>query len=133
MRQCCWIEHFNDYYFEICYHPGKAVVVADALRLQRGLDELIERRSDRALYYLDRIWVSWKGDVRTLIIDEAYKLLYSIHPKADKIYYDLKDIYWWPRIKKDICVYVSICLTCLKVKAEHQRPSGLLQQPEILE
>nr|GEY47762.1 putative reverse transcriptase domain, ribonuclease H-like domain, aspartic peptidase domain protein [Tanacetum cinerariifolium] len=52
---------------------------------------------------------------------------------AHKIDYDLKDMYWWPRIKKDIAVYVSKCLTCLKVKAEHQRPSGLLQQPKIPE
>ncbi|GKE78692.1 putative reverse transcriptase domain-containing protein, partial [Tanacetum coccineum] len=45
----------------------------ESARLQRGLDELIEHRSDRALYYLDRIWVPLKGDVRTLIIDEAHK------------------------------------------------------------
>ncbi|GJW47299.1 putative reverse transcriptase domain-containing protein [Tanacetum coccineum] len=49
------------------------------------------------------------------------------------MYYDLKDRYWWPGIKKDMAMYVSKCLTCLKVKAEHQRPSGLLQQPEIPE
>ncbi|GJS92237.1 putative reverse transcriptase domain-containing protein [Tanacetum coccineum] len=60
-----------------------------------------------------------------------HKSKYSIHPGADKMYYDLKDRYWWPGMKKDIAVYVSRCLTCLKVKAEHQRPSGLLQQPEI--
>ncbi|GKE08087.1 putative reverse transcriptase domain-containing protein [Tanacetum coccineum] len=102
-------------------------------KIQRGLDELIERRSDGALYYLDRIWVPLKGDVRTLIMDEAHKSKYSVHPGADKMYYDLRDMYWWPGMKKDIVVYVSKCLTCLKVKAEHQRPSGLLQQPEILE
>ncbi|GKB86519.1 putative reverse transcriptase domain-containing protein, partial [Tanacetum coccineum] len=56
-----------------------------------------------------------------------------VHPGADKMYYDLRDRYWWPRMKKDIAVYVSRCLTCLKVKAKHQRPSGLLQQPEIPE
>ncbi|GKA20794.1 putative reverse transcriptase domain-containing protein [Tanacetum coccineum] len=74
-----------------------------------------------------------KGDVRTLIMDEAHKSKYSIHPRADKMYYDLRDRYWWLGMKKDIVVYVSRCLTCLKVKAEHQRPSGLLQQPEIPE
>ncbi|GJY88451.1 reverse transcriptase domain-containing protein [Tanacetum coccineum] len=66
-------------------------------------------------------------------MDEAHKSKYSVHPGADKMYYDLKDRYWWPGMKKDIVVYVSKCLTCLKVKAEHQRPSGLLQQPEIPE
>ncbi|GJR44709.1 putative reverse transcriptase domain-containing protein [Tanacetum coccineum] len=101
--------------------------------LQRGIDEMIELRSDRALYYLDRIWVPLKGDVRTLIMDEAHKSKYSVHPRADKMYYDLRDRYWWSGMKKDIAMYVSKCLTCLKVKAEHQRPSGLLQQPEIPE
>ncbi|GJR46099.1 putative reverse transcriptase domain-containing protein [Tanacetum coccineum] len=64
-------------------------------------------------------------------MDEAHKLKYSVHPGADKMYYDLRDKDWWLGMKKDIAEYVSKCLTCLKVKAEHQRPSGLLQQPEI--
>ncbi|GJW94415.1 putative reverse transcriptase domain-containing protein [Tanacetum coccineum] len=106
-------------------------VVDKSAGLQKGLDEMIELRNDGALYYLDRIWVPFKGDVRTLIIDEAHKSKYSVHPGADKMYYDLRDRYWWPRMKKDITKYVSRCLTCLKVKAEHQRLSGLLQQPEI--
>ncbi|GJY72249.1 putative reverse transcriptase domain-containing protein [Tanacetum coccineum] len=59
--------------------------------LQKGLDEMIEHRSDGALYYLDRIWVPLKGDVRTLIMDEAHKSKYSVHPGADKMYHDLKD------------------------------------------
>ncbi|GKA64413.1 putative reverse transcriptase domain-containing protein [Tanacetum coccineum] len=51
---------------------------------------------------------------------------------SDKMYQDLKLLYWWPNMKADIATYVSKCLTCVKVKAEHQKPSGLLQQPEIL-
>ncbi|GJV32176.1 putative reverse transcriptase domain-containing protein [Tanacetum coccineum] len=143
MRQRRWIELSSDYDCEICYHPGKANVVADSLSrkereavdefagLQKGLDEMIELRSDRTLYYLDRIWVPLKGEVRTLIMDEAHKSKYSVHPGAYKMYYDLRDRYWWPGMKKDIAEYVSKCLTCLKVKAEHQRPSGLFHQPEI--
>ncbi|GKE56196.1 putative reverse transcriptase domain-containing protein [Tanacetum coccineum] len=99
--------------------------------LQKGLDEMIEQRSDGTLYYLDRIWVPLKGEMRTLIMDEAYKSKYSIYPRSDKMYYDLRDRYWWPGMKKDIAEYISKCLTCLKVKAEYQRPSGFLQQPEI--
>ncbi|GJV54895.1 putative reverse transcriptase domain-containing protein [Tanacetum coccineum] len=110
------IELFSDYDCKIRYHPGKANVVADALtaqkeasdesaRLQKGLDEMIELRNEGVLYYLDRIWVPLKGDVRTLIVDEAHKSKYSVHPVADKMYYDLKDRYWWPGMKKDIAVY----------------------------
>ncbi|GJS39134.1 reverse transcriptase domain-containing protein [Tanacetum coccineum] len=73
--------------------------------MQQGLDELIKCKSDGAVYYLDRIWVPLKGGVRTLIMDEAHKSKYSIHPGADKMYYDLRDMYWWPRMKKDIAVY----------------------------
>ncbi|GJY10695.1 putative reverse transcriptase domain-containing protein [Tanacetum coccineum] len=61
--------------------------------MQRGLDEMIEHKSDGALYYLDSIWVPLKGDVRTLIMDESYKSKYSVHPGADKMYYDLRDMY----------------------------------------
>nr|GEX98645.1 reverse transcriptase domain-containing protein [Tanacetum cinerariifolium] len=49
------------------------------------------------------------------------------------MYHDLRDMYWWPRMKRDIATYVSKCLTCSKVKAEHQRSSSLLQQPKIPE
>nr|GEZ44679.1 retrotransposon protein, putative, Ty3-gypsy subclass [Tanacetum cinerariifolium] len=77
----------------------------ESVGLQRGLDKLIKHRKDGALYYLDRIYVPLKGD----------------------------DRYWWSGMRKDIDVYVSKCLTCLKVKVKHQRPFGLLQQPEIPE
>nr|GFC80728.1 putative reverse transcriptase domain-containing protein [Tanacetum cinerariifolium] len=47
------------------------------------------------------------------------------------MYQDMKLLYWWPNMKADITTYVSKCLTCLKVKAKHQKPSGLLVQPKI--
>nr|GEY57946.1 transposon Ty3-G Gag-Pol polyprotein [Tanacetum cinerariifolium] len=78
--------------------------------LQKGLDEMIEQRSDGTLYYLDQIWVPLKGDVRTLIMDEAHKLKYSVHPGADKMYYDLRDRYRRPGIKNDIAEYVGIAI-----------------------
>nr|GEV26969.1 putative reverse transcriptase domain-containing protein [Tanacetum cinerariifolium] len=69
--------------------------------MQRGK---MERRSDRALYYLDRIWVPLTSDVRTLVMKESHKSKYSVHPGADKMYYDLRDMYLWPGMKKDIAL-----------------------------
>ncbi|GJY92089.1 putative reverse transcriptase domain-containing protein [Tanacetum coccineum] len=82
-------------------------------------------------------WQNWLqpcyGDLRTVIMHESHKSKYSIHPGSDKMYQDMKKLYWWPNMKADIATYVSKCLTCAKVKAEHQRPSGLLVQPKIPE
>ncbi|GJU86290.1 putative reverse transcriptase domain-containing protein [Tanacetum coccineum] len=66
-------------------------------------------------------------------MDEAHTSRYSIHPGADKMYHDLRDLYWWPGMKRDVVEYVSRCLTCSKIKAKHQKLSGLLQQPDIPE
>ncbi|GJU83764.1 putative reverse transcriptase domain-containing protein [Tanacetum coccineum] len=93
----------------------------------------MERKEDGSLYFMDRIWVPLVGDVRIVIFNEAHKSRYSVHPGADKMYHDLRDMYWWPGMKRDNATYVSKCLTYAKVKVEHQRPSGLLQQPEIPE
>ncbi|GJU63229.1 reverse transcriptase domain-containing protein, partial [Tanacetum coccineum] len=97
----------------------------------RGLETHFERRDDGGIYFFDRIWIPLVGGVRKLIMYEAHTSRYSIHPGTDKMYYDLKDLYWWPGMKRDIAEYVSRCLTCSKIKAEHQKPSGLLQQLEI--
>nr|GEV94611.1 putative reverse transcriptase domain-containing protein [Tanacetum cinerariifolium] len=74
-------------------------------------------------------WLPCYGDLRTVIMHESHKSKYSIHPGSDKMYQDMKKLYWWPNMKTDIATYVSKCLTCAKVKAEHQKPSGLLTDP----
>ncbi|GJW36981.1 putative reverse transcriptase domain-containing protein, partial [Tanacetum coccineum] len=98
-----------------------------------SLDQQMERKEDGNLYFMDRIWVPLVRDVRMVILNDAHKSRYSVHPGVDKMYHDLRDMYWWPRMKRDIAIYVSKCLTCVNVKAEHQIPLGLLQQPEIPE
>ncbi|KAJ9544966.1 hypothetical protein OSB04_024673 [Centaurea solstitialis] len=137
------------------YHLGKANVVADALslkeraktltkRIQRAQEEALkeERIKDETLhnlegrfdlktnvvrYFKERVWIPKMGDLRELILREAHKSRYSIHPGADKTYKDLRKYYWRPGMKKDVATFVGRCLTCSK------NPSGLLQQPEIPE
>ncbi|GJY43291.1 putative reverse transcriptase domain-containing protein [Tanacetum coccineum] len=97
----------------------------------RGEGEPFEVRSDGTKCLKGRVWLPLFGGLRGLIMLESHKSKYSIHPGSDKMYHDLRKLYWWPNMKADIATYVSKCLTCAKVKAEHQKPSGLLQQPEI--
>ncbi|GJS01122.1 putative reverse transcriptase domain-containing protein [Tanacetum coccineum] len=96
-----------------------------------GMVKKLEPRADRTLCLKNKSWIPCFGDLRALIMHESHKSKYSIHPGSDKMYQDLKKLYWWPNMKAKIATYVSKCLTCAKVKGEYQKPSGLLVQPMI--
>ncbi|GJS35186.1 putative reverse transcriptase domain-containing protein [Tanacetum coccineum] len=97
----------------------------------RGMDKSFEIRPDGTRCIKNRSWLPLFGGLRDLIMHESHKSKYSIHPGSDKMYHDLKKLYWWPNMKAIIAEYVGKCLTCSRVKAECQKPSGLLVQPEI--
>nr|GEV09765.1 putative reverse transcriptase domain-containing protein [Tanacetum cinerariifolium] len=78
-----------------------------------------------------RIYISFRSNVKELLLEEAHKSKYSIHPGDMKMYLDLKRNYWWPGMKRDYVKYVEKCLTCLKVKAKHQKPYGKIQPLKI--
>nr|GEX96114.1 putative reverse transcriptase domain-containing protein [Tanacetum cinerariifolium] len=99
------------------------VVYCDASH--KGLSIVLMKR--------ERSWLPCYDDLRSVIMHESHKSKYSIHPGSDKMYQDMKRLYWWPNMKANIATYVSKCLTCARVKAEHQRPSGLLVQAAIPE
>ncbi|GJV42631.1 putative reverse transcriptase domain-containing protein [Tanacetum coccineum] len=127
MRQRRWLELLADYDCEIRYHPGKENVVADALSQKERTKPLREI----PMYQESKTGYHSFGNLRDLIMHGSYKSKYSIHPGSDKMYQDLKKLYWWPNMKAIIAEYVSKCLTCSRVKAKCQKPSGLLVQPEI--
>ncbi|GKC69417.1 putative reverse transcriptase domain-containing protein, partial [Tanacetum coccineum] len=96
-------------------------------KLGRLIKQIFEFCPDRT-----RCFGKQFSGLRDLIMHESHKSKYSIHPGSDKMYQDLKQLYWWLNMKVDIATYVRKCLTRAKFKAEHQRPSRLIQQPEIL-
>nr|GEY22445.1 putative reverse transcriptase domain-containing protein [Tanacetum cinerariifolium]GEY22450.1 putative reverse transcriptase domain-containing protein [Tanacetum cinerariifolium] len=90
--------------------------------------EKLEPCADKTLCLNGRNRLPCNGDLRTVIMYESHKSKYSIYPGSDKMYQDMKKLYWWPNIKGDIATYVGKCLTCAKVKAEQQRPSEVAQK-----
>ncbi|GKE26200.1 putative reverse transcriptase domain-containing protein, partial [Tanacetum coccineum] len=82
-----------------------------------GMIKNMELRADETLYLKNRSWIPCFGNLRDLIMHESYKSKCSIHPGSDKMYQDLKKLYWWPNMKVEIATYVSKCITCAKVKA----------------
>nr|GFA57934.1 reverse transcriptase domain-containing protein [Tanacetum cinerariifolium] len=77
--------------------------------------EKLELHADETLCLNSRSWLPCYGDLRSIIMHESHKSKYSIHPGSDKMYQDMKKLYWWPNIKADIATYVSKCLTYAKV------------------
>ncbi|GKB43682.1 putative reverse transcriptase domain-containing protein [Tanacetum coccineum] len=96
-----------------------------------GMINMLEPHDDGTLCLNNRSQIPRFGDLRAFIMQESYNSKYSIHPGSDKMYQDLKKLYWWPNMKAEIDTYVCKYLMYAKVKVKYQKPSGLLVQPEI--
>ena len=99
--------------------------------LESGQRGDLSLREDGTVVMGQRLCVPDVGHVRREIMEEAHSSAYAMHPGSTKMYHTLKEHYWWKGMKRDIAEFVSRCLTCQQVKAEHQKPAGLLQSLSI--
>jgi hypothetical protein len=104
-------------------------------RIQEGDPKVACFREDAegTLWFKDRLVVSRKEALKKKILDEAHTSRYSIHPDSIKMYHDLRQQFWWTRMKHKTARYVSECDTCRKVKADYMKHRGLLQPLSILD
>jgi hypothetical protein len=105
------------------------------IKAQTEENKALDFRVDQygVLWFKKRLCVSEQGHYRNTIIDEAHNSAYSIHPRATKMFVDLRDKYWWRGMRGDVAKFVAQCDICQRVKIEHQKSSGLLQSLTIPE
>jgi Integrase zinc binding domain/Integrase core domain len=101
-------------------------------RMSGQMEKLSKNEKGLKVRY-GRLWVPKLGGLREKVLEEAHRSRYSIHPGSTKMYQDLRKGYWWPGMKNEVARFVSKCMTCLRVKAEHQKAGGLVQSLEIPE
>ncbi|KAL4014422.1 hypothetical protein IC575_026624 [Cucumis melo] len=89
--------------------------------------------SDGGLLFERRLCVPSDSAIKTELLSEAYSSPFSMHPGSTKMYQDLKRVYWWRNMKREVAEFVSRCLVCQQVKAPRQKPAGLLQPLSIPE
>jgi hypothetical protein len=104
-----------------------------AENIAKGKSLGLRKDDNGMLWFGKRLCVPKDKDIRRAILREAHESAYSIHPGSTKMYLDLKEKCWWYDLKRDVAEYVALCDTCQRVKAEHQRPTGLLQPMQIPE
>nr|KYP63374.1 Retrotransposable element Tf2 [Cajanus cajan] len=103
---------------------SEIVKVLGLLGTRKAVD--FELGRDGILRFKGKICLPHDSELKKAVLDEGHKSRLSIHPGMTKMYQDLKKTFWWFGMKRDIVVYVAVCLTCQNAKVEHQKPGGLL-------
>nr|GEV69295.1 putative reverse transcriptase domain-containing protein [Tanacetum cinerariifolium] len=92
----------------------RGILVENAKNPEAIREQKLEPRADGTQCLNGRSWLPYYGDLRTVIMHESHKSIYSVHPGSDKMYQDMKKLYWWSNMKADITTSVSKCLTYAK-------------------
>ncbi|TYK07688.1 ty3-gypsy retrotransposon protein [Cucumis melo var. makuwa] len=95
--------------------------------VETGQGEDFSISSDNGLMFEGRLCVPEDSAVKIELLTEAHSSPFTMHPGSTKMYQDLRSVYWWRNMKREVAVFVSRCLVCQQVKAPRQRPAGLLQ------
>ncbi|KAL4291663.1 hypothetical protein GQ457_14G020350 [Hibiscus cannabinus] len=111
--------------------PGDKFLSHRIREVREGTSRDYTIDQDGVLCFRGRYCLPRQSELKQVILREAHDSPYSMHPGAEKMYKNLRERYWWKGLKRDVVRFVSHCLTCQKVKAEHQRPQGLLQRIEL--
>src|SRR5699024_966085 len=98
------------------------------------IKEMIEKKAEKykcfrqdskgILWFGDQLVVPKDPELTKKILDEAHLSKFSMHPGSNKMYQDLRSLYWWTRIKREIAKYISECDTCQRIKASHLKTAG---------
>ena len=127
---------------ELMARPNLLNLVQEAQKSDENISTIVSQNimgketefsvnEDGFLYYRDRVCVSNDNELKKSILEEAHNGSFAIHPSSTKMYQDLKTSYWWSGMKKYVSDFVTKCMVCQRMKAEHQVPSGLLQHIRI--
>jgi hypothetical protein len=106
-------------------------IIKEMLNQKMEKYKCFRQDSKGTLWFEDRLVVPKNEDLRRKILDEAHLSKFSMHPGSDKMYHDLKPLYWWTRMKREIAKYVSECDTCRRIKASHLKLADALQPLSI--
>jgi len=85
------------------------------------------------LRFWGRICILDNDEMKKMILEESHRSSLSIHPGATKMYHDLKKLFWWSGLKREVAQFVYSCLICQKSKVEHQKPAGLMTRLDVPE
>ncbi|WVZ52383.1 hypothetical protein U9M48_003449 [Paspalum notatum var. saurae] len=103
-------------------------------RMTRIRDEIDDKKKacftlddQRVLWFKHRLVVPKDMELRKKVLDEAHTFMFTIHPGSNKMYQDLKQKFWWTRMKREIAKYVSKCDVCQRIKSDHLKPVSMLQ------